>query len=264
MWYDDFYAVLGEAGFRYNPLNDAGRHLILLDDFPFAIHLVSLAEAGRPSSEHFIQLQEEYRQRGIYLVHLWEDVWYTRPEQVMARIRSILGLNKKIHGRQCRVTAISQQEASDFLDLHHLQYGVKAKYRFGLMKGDDLVAVALFSGGRLMSRISEGYRSYELVRFASFSGFTVTGGFSKLLKHFIALQLPNDVMSYADRDWSLGNAYDKSGFKLVSATPAIPLLVDPVHYRRMVAHRIPDSDLSGFYGVFNTGNLKYKLYLNER
>lgn len=250
--------------------------LVFLDQQQVAIHLVSLTDPGAPAD--FIALQAQEQQQKRYVVHLWEDIWRSRREQVLARIASILGLNKKLHGRKGKIVAINQAQADEFLWRHHLQGSAKTKYKFGLMIGEELAAVALFSSARPMKSIGPDYRSYELVRFASQMGFTVTGGFSKLLQHFINLQQPNDLMSYADRDWSLGNAYDTSGFKLVNTTEPLAMWLDLKDYSRKTLLRLPAGLLvslksmdesaqhqflieNNYLPVFNTGNLKYILYL---
>lgn len=272
----DFVAALQEQeiSFRYETVDACG--LIFLADLQVAINPCSLLSAKTP--DELIKLQTACQKKGIYLVHLWEDVWATRKAQVMGRIASILGLNYKLHGRKASVISINQKEADDFLDAHHLQSSAKAKHKFGLTIEGQLVAVALFSGGLQMKRIAPDYRSFELIRFASLSGYTVTGGFSKLLKHFIKLLQPNDVMSYADRDWSLGNAYEQSGFKLVSETPASEMWLDRSDYKRYFPHRLPSAIQAvlallnkeqqrefllkkDYLPIFNTGNLKYILYL---
>jgi hypothetical protein len=46
------------------------------------------------------------------------------------------------------------------------------------------------------------FRSYELLRFASLQGYVVVGGMDKLMKAFMHENQPDDIMSYADKDWS--------------------------------------------------------------
>lgn len=273
-WQLDFIAALSESGIACK--EDSREILVLLDKGQVAVNMVSLQQEIDP--EKLIALQSDYQQQNIYLVHLWEDIWKTRRKQVLGRIASILGLNKTLHGRKARVMAINQAEADAFLEENHLQASAKAKYKFALHIEGELVAVALFSGGRPMNRIAPDYRSYELIRFASLIGFTVTGGFSKLLKHFINLVKPDDLMSYADKDWSLGNAYDLSGFKLVEESPAVAIWLNRTTLKRSFTHRLPTALQAGmkemnkeqqeqyllendYLPVFNTGNLKYILYL---
>lgn len=274
VWQLDFIKTLTDKGIAFT--EEEGNELIFLDQQQVAIHLVSLTDPGTPAD--FIALQTQQQQQNRYVVHLWEDIWQSRREQVLARMASILGLNKTLHGRKGKIISINQAQADEFLWQHHIQGSAKTKYKFGLMIEEELVAVALFSAARPMKSIGPDYRSYELVRFASQMGFTVTGGFSKLLKHFINLVQPNDLMSYADRDWSLGHAYDSSGFKMVNTTEPLTMWLDLKDYSRKTMLRLPAALLdslkpldktkqhqflieNNYLPVFNTGNLKYILYL---
>ena len=87
-------------------------------------------------------------------------------------------------------------------------------------------------------------------------------------------------MSYADRDWSLGKGYDKINFSLSETTePAILYLFTQTN-TRYFPHRLPKALLNefkaqnilnfddflaakGFVKLFNTGNLKFHLYLQN-
>ena len=53
---------------------------------------------------------------------------------------------------------------------------------------------------------------YELNRFAT--NCNVIGGFSKLLKYFQRNYKWHEIVSFADRRWSEGGVYEKSGFEL--------------------------------------------------
>lgn len=274
IWQNSVTIALQSSGVSVSFLVDERFELLLCGD-SVLINLVSIHNDYTP--EELIALQTAYQLKNIKLVQLWEDVWFTRQAQVVARIKSLLGLNLRLHGRKGQVVAISQKQADDFLNDNHIQQTAKAKYRFALHIDDKTVAVACFSNTRLMTRIAADYRSVELIRFATLRDFTVTGGFTKLLSHFIKLVKPNDVMSYADRDWSLGNAYEQSGFKLTEITPPAQIWLSEEKMLRFFPHRLPVSDqtnlilhpespeasnqAAGYLPVFNTGNLKYILYL---
>ena len=108
------------------------------------------------------------------------------------------------------------------------------------------------------------HTSAELVRFATKGGYTIIGGLSKLIKYYVDLVSPNDLMSYADRDWSQGKAYTAAGFQLIEVTPPVRFYLDPVHFQRYSVKQFESVNVSagGFYfEIFNTGNLKYVLDL---
>lgn len=231
------------------------------------------------SPQQLLSLQAVYQQKGIFLVHLWEDVWTKRRAQVLSRIHSFCGLNESLHGRKAKVVDLNTAQAKTFLEQHHLQGYIKTKYNYGLTFGDELTAVACFAACRPMRSKGEHYKSTELIRFATKTGFTIAGGLGKLIKYFLQQVAVNDLMTYADRDWSLGKGYDKLGFQSSGITESVIFYVDTKTMNRYYAHRLPKKILSafdeqnilnlddfltqnGFLKVFNTGNLKYHLYTN--
>lgn len=241
----------------------------------FFLHLVPLNNHLQPAE--LIALQQQFQEQGRYLVHLWEDVWLSRKTQVFNRLHSFLGLNKSFHGRKAKVVAIEQKQCASFLDIYHLQGYVKAKYSFGLMAEGELIAVASFSASRPMKSKGPDYQSAELVRFASKDGLTIVGGLSKLIKHFSKQLKINDLMTYADRDWSLGKGYATLGFSLSEETAPGWMYLNTETLNRYFPHRLPKNILlafetqnvlnlddflmaNGYVKLFNTGNLKYHLY----
>ncbi|WP_129715747.1 hypothetical protein [Pedobacter sp. SYP-B3415] len=228
---------------------------MLLAAFPpqrLVIHFVSLFTKDTPAK--LLSVQARYAQSGHFLIHLWEDVWKARPEQVLSRVRSLLGLDRKIYARQTHASVLDSRATSAFLDDHHLQGAVRAKYRYALFKDDMPVAVATFGPLRQMESRGVQHISTELIRFAGLSGFRITGGLSKLLQHAITELGVQDVMSYADRDWSLGKGYETLGFKLAGETP-------PLYFELRNGERVRKNNETADCTAkpFNTGSLKYIL-----
>lgn len=261
-WQNNVFSTLQDIGVAIEPIEQETYRLFLCNE-KVAINLLSLANNYNP--DELIELQATYQHKNIYLVQLWEDVWQSRKVAVSGRINSILGLNKRLHARKASIALINQKVADDFLNLNHIQGSARAKYKFSLVIDGEIVAVACFSPIRFMNRISADYKSAELIRFATLIGYTITGGFSKLIKHFIKLMGPNDIMSYADRDWSLGNAYEQSGFKLIGTTAPAQIWLNKKDLLRYFPHRLPVNVIPSidedFLRVYNTGNLKYIFYL---
>jgi len=262
-WLVAVESLLAAENIQVEYLNHTCCHLLFIPQGKLVLNLVSLNHPYSP--DEFISLQEAYQLKNIHVIHLWEDIFITRQAQVLSRIKSFTGLNRSIHGRNTIVEKISKEDADLFLNQYHLQGSVGARYRYCLSHKNETVAVATFSNKRKMSRQGPDYTSAELIRFATKDGITVTGGLSKLIKHYVNLLAPNDLMSYADRDWSLGKSYMAAGFKLKAITPPSKLYLDRITLQRYFSHRIPDqpdeSPASPYIEIFNTGNLKFILDL---
>ena len=165
-------------------------------------------------------------------------------------------LYTRIHGRLCCLREIDKATADGFLSESHRLGTARAKYRYGLFYKENLVAVALFSKLRVWPREEGAYRSAEWVRYASLPQTRVVGGMGKFLQHFIQTVHPDDVMSYADSEWSQGAAYLKLGFEKVAEQPPQAFWWDPVGQKRYPLKRYPTGK-PGWEKVYSGGNLKF-------
>lgn len=216
------------------------------------------------------------------MIHLWEDVWRKKPAIVRSRLRALMGLSERIPARLTQARRIDKPTAARFLEETHLQAVTQSKYKYGLFLparyfrvlsadffGDQipppelLVAVATFSHPRTISRDGISHRSVELVRFANHLNCTVVGGLDKLLKAFTTDVRPDDVMTYADRDWSDGRSYEKLGFLRREATEPQQFWVREGEWTRHYPNRLPDGltehemAANGYIPVYNAGSRKF-------
>jgi len=99
----------------------------------------------------------------------------------------------------------------------------------------------------------------------------VVGGASKLLKYFIKTYSPKRIISYADKDWSIGQLYQKLGFKMVSETkPDYKYILDDkrIHKSRFSKSRLK-TDLTesqemyglGISRIWDCGKLKLEMLI---
>jgi hypothetical protein len=203
---------------------------------------------------------------------IWEDTWLEKPQALYSRLQSVLGNTQRIHARQTQVRRISNPVLQDFLLAHHTAIPLGAKFKYGLFHKEALVAVAAF--GPLLTKTAEGHKkSGELIRFCNLSGTTVVGGLDKLLQAFIKEKSPNDLMTYAERDWSDGESYARLGFIQQSVLPPQAFWVKAGEKKRHYAHHLlrqmdvnitlNDDERQGFlkqqgyFSVFNAGSLKF-------
>lgn len=201
----------------------------------------------------------------VRCIHVDEDIWVTQPDLLLNRIAALAGRARRIHARDTVVARIDKAVAMAFQQEHHLQVALPGKYRYGLFHKGELVAVAILSGGRKMDGKPEDYRSFELLRFCHKQGIQVVGGFSKLLESFQQDFNPGDIMTYADKDWSDGSSYRKTGFAIMGETAPQLFWVDSGTKKRYYDSTLPtdmtgkapyDLEKAGYMPVYNSGSIK--------
>ena len=102
-----------------------------------------------------------------------------------------------------------------------------------------LIAVATFSNARKWIKGGKEIRSYEWTRYASLPDLRVSGGMGKMLKAFIKEVQPDDIMSYADLEWSEGKVYERLGFKAEAGKEPVSFAIDPQTWERTAIRRSP-------------------------
>jgi len=154
------------------------------------------------------------KEKGITLLHIFEDEYISRKEIVLSKIRNILGLNtglERIGARKCTIKEIDYKSASVFLENNHIQGKCKASVYLGLYRNEKLVSVMLFThekGGK-----------WILVRFASDIHYIVQGAASKLFSYFISKYEFTEIRTFLDRRFENNaedNVYIKLGFGIDS------------------------------------------------
>lgn len=165
---------------------------------------------GRGSDYHLNKTQR-CQEKGIDLMHIWENDWVDRRNIVESMLQYRLGTCVTVPARKLKIVELSTTECQAFMEKNHLQgWAVGAKVSIGLSD----------TAGNIMSAMSLGLdrfgktQSWELLRFASALCYAVPGAASKLLKHFISNHDPEKIISYSDRAMTTGGVYDKMGFVL--------------------------------------------------
>ena len=227
-----------------------------------AVHGVKTAEAGNQlvfaagdKQVTFFVAGEHYHYGPQPFIAL--DYLVTAPEKIVAMVLSKLQLNRRVFARNCEVKKTDKKTAQQFLDHYHLMCSTQSAYNMGLYLDNELLAVASFSKGRKMNRLSEHERSYELIRFCCKSGVSVSGGLSKLIKHFYLEKDAGDIMTYVDKQWGDGDAFLKLGFKKHSETEPHYFLIHRKTFERTpLKNKNEAMDHRSFYRAQTLGNIK--------
>jgi len=199
--------------------------------------------------------------KNIHLVYLWEDLWTAKQDIVKSRIYSLFGLSKRVFARKTKLIKLHKPELIKFLKENHLNEPANGKFKYGLLLGDELIAAATFSASCPVHRGNEVYKSHQLIRFCNKNGVTVVGGLSKLITHFIREQTPEDIMTYADLDWSNGKSYIKLGFKKIGELLPQKFTIDSVSLLRNYKNTTTQEKNCKHY--YNQGSAKYLLDLKQ-
>ena len=170
-------------------------------------------EVNKPDKNYHINKTLECENKGIRLIHIFEDEWIDKEDIVKSRIKNIMGvIGRKVYARKCAIKPIGKDECMDFLESNHIQGNVNASIRYGLYHNSELVSVMTFCKPRRNLGHTANGGEYELLRFCNKIDTIVVGGASKLFCHFIKEYEPSSVITYADRRWNTGDVYEKMGF----------------------------------------------------
>jgi len=167
---------------------------------------------GNKDKKYHLDKTNQCNDKGIRLIHIFEDEWKYKRDIVKSRLHHILGnSNKSIYARKTEIREISPKEKRDFLEKTHIQGNDKSKIKLGMYYENELISVMTFSKRKIFNN-----PDWELSRFST--KYNVTGGATKLFKYFIRNYNPQKIITYSDIRWNTGNVYDKLGFTKLSQT----------------------------------------------
>ncbi len=210
-----------------------------------------------------------------YPIILAEDRWRCCRGMVTERLKAHLNVFDHIFARNCDVHRVGKAECGNFLDRFHSYGDATGKYRYGVFISrysgvssfdypvGTMVAVAEFSNVRKWLKGEKVIKSHEWVRYASRPCLRVIGGMGKILNKFIEDADPDDIMSYADLEWSDGDSYRKLGFEKESFRPEVEFRIDPLTWRRIPVDKCEDGQGVNYLYYKNFGSMKYRLTRTE-
>ena len=219
------------------------------------------SEEAQEQAQRLAELLRELSAEGHRPIIVTEDRWRRQQGMMRSRLLAHLEVFIPMFARNCEVRKIDKETAATFLNENHSYGDAACRYRYGLYlkrytgkrweisplaslgrndsegaveSGDvkdyiapgTLVAVATFSNARKWQKGEKIIRSYEWTRYASLPGVRINGGMGKVLKAFIKEVQPDDIMSYADLEWSEGAVYEQLGFELEGHKTPVIFAVD--------------------------------------
>lgn len=209
---------------------------------------------------------EYFQEKGIRIIHIWEDDWDNKRNIIESQIRNLLKKGEnRISARNCQVRVINcVKTCRSFLDKNHIQGYVNSNLKLGLFLKEELIGIMTFDHFEGRKKMQSD--SWNLNRFCIKTGFSVVGGASKLFSYFLKNIKPKKVISYADLDWSRGDIYYKLGFNLEhQLEPDYKYIIDNKRINKSNFRKsrigISESKLR-ILKIWNCGKLKFNLQLN--
>jgi hypothetical protein len=135
---------------------------------------------------------------------------------------------ERFFARKLEARAVSEEEASAFISLHHRAGTATSPHKtkaVGLYQASRLLALAQFTTPRTEAKA----RRYttELLRMVFEADVRVVGGASKLIAYYKATQHPTDIFTYQDATGEVTAVYEQCGFTFVGQAKTKPYLVAP-------------------------------------
>lgn len=160
--------------------------------------------------------------KGIRLIHIFENEWKTYKDKCKSLICSALGIfNETIYARKCSIKELPSIEYKRFCNENHLQGSINSKYKLGLIYNNEIVQVIGIGKSRFNNK------ELELHRLCTKKFTNVIGGFQKLLKHSLEnISGYNSLISYVDLTKYTGIGYEKCGFVYLETTPPSYFYID--------------------------------------
>ena len=221
---------------------------------------------------YHLKKTNHFKERGIRIIHIWEDDWNFRRDIIESQVKNLLKVNPvRIFARKCVVKEVDVKNVREFLDVCHVQGFTSSVKKLGLYYDNKLVSIMTFDHfeGRKIMEPNE----WNLSRFCNKLNTSVIGGSSKLLNYFIKNYKPKRIVSYADKDWSVGNLYYKLGFENIGENgPDYKYIID---YKRVHKSRYKKSKLnttlteskfmkdSEIYKIYDCGKIKFEKIINS-
>ena len=180
---------------------------IYLPDYNLAIEFNGLywhsELGGNKDKNYHLNKTNLCKEKGIELIHIFEDEWIEKQDIVKSIIKNKLGLiENRLYARECIIKEVDKEEALLFLMNNHLQEAIICKYFIGLYYKDELVYLISLS----KPRFNKNY-GCELIRSCGKIDTTIIGGFNKLINYVKKELNITSLISYVDKRYFNGKGY---------------------------------------------------------
>ena len=160
---------------------------------------------------------ESCLEKGIRLIHIWEDDWNYKQEIVKSIILNNLDKCKKIKISDCEIKEIfDNQLVKEFLNENHINAFINSSIKIGLFNNNELISLIVFRKDK---------ENYELLRFCNKLFYDID--IYPLFNYFINNYKFTNIITYID-NYSNQFLYEKLGFKFINKTINYYYVIDGI------------------------------------
>jgi len=177
--------------------------------------------------------------KGIQLIHVFEDEWFEKREVVLSIIHRKLGIVKnEFLAENCEIRELKPNIKDEFLKTNSLVDFDDCAFSIGLFTmSEELVEIITFK------KINN--TEWKMCNHCLKNDFSIKGGFFKLMNHFLKNISPTTINIELDRRLEDGTEYLEFGFLLIDTIP-------PSNYLLKFNYEIHDI-------VWDCGKKKFKM-----
>ena len=158
------------------------------------------------------------KEKGIHLIHVFEDDWMTKKNIVCSVIENFLGCGQQkiYYARKCEIREVGYTEMQNFLVKNHMLGRVAGmSHCIGLYDNNELLSLMAFRC------TSKDENICELSRYAIKCGINIKGGAERIFKHFLREygHLYTRVRTFNENGMFKGTVHYRLGFQYVCDNP---------------------------------------------
>lgn len=250
--------ILDELNIKYEKQFRIGKKIadFKLSDFNILIEADGLywhSDVSDKTSNYHIEKRCFYEENDYRAFFFREDEIRERPHIIKSILSNAAGKCSRLYARNLKAEETPFKNVKNFIDENHLMGRTNnASHSFVLRDSDNI-----FSALQI-KKLEDG--GYDISRFCSLSGFSVVGGFSKLLKFFIRNYNPNYIRTFIDLRYGTGSYLPNLGFKLESCHKSFKWTDGHDSFHRLTYKGNSGYD-HGLYKIWDCGQAKYILNL---
>lgn len=274
---NDLIQTLRVLGFQLHPLADFDLAHYYHAERDFMIQVVPLASFQEIKNQEKILVFQQnislLRSQFQTVIRIWEDVWLVKRTWITQFLRSKFELPVSVFARDTRIVDISKELAASFLEENHLLGFLPGNrylaciipphrhFRIGACRfwqdENPLVMVAVFGQVRHLTHGNlAGQSSGELIQVATDPKVRCVGGLSKVISTYTSNDPIDNLMTYADLEWSDGQAFRQIGFVSEAQSPALYFKHNALGIRKISKNQ--EDAVS-----CNSGNLKMRINFKD-